>query len=127
MSNLTADGRRRNRDFQREGMVRRFSKDPMYSGLPAPQRVTLSELKLIGRDLYLDIKRRGVMLPDGTVNPAVEAHRKNAHEQLVSLQVFMQLNNQSTSQPVDLVAEMARAIEAAPAADAPADKDETKD
>ena len=31
------------------------------------QRGTLAELKLIGRDLYADIRRRGVILPDGEV------------------------------------------------------------
>lgn len=52
----------------------------------------MAELKLIGRDLYADIQRRGVILPDGLVNPAVEAHRKNAHEQLYSLSVYTELN-----------------------------------
>jgi hypothetical protein len=28
------------------------------------------------RHLYEDIQQRGVMLADGTVNPAIEAHRK---------------------------------------------------
>jgi hypothetical protein len=66
----------------------------------------MGELKLVGKDLYADIKRRGVMLPDGTVNPAVEANRKNAHEQMFSLQVFMEQNRTSSSEPRDIVAMM---------------------
>jgi hypothetical protein len=60
--------------------------------------------------LYRDIKRRGVILPDGSsVNPAVEAHRKNAHEQLYSLSVYAEVNcAQQAESAIDLVSLMAR-------------------
>ncbi|MBV8807346.1 MAG: hypothetical protein JO033_01615 [Acidobacteriaceae bacterium] len=62
--------------------------------------------------MYADIKRRGVILRDGEVNPAVEAHRKNAHEQLYSLSVFTELNrSQTAGEATDIVALMAHAAE----------------
>jgi hypothetical protein len=76
MSSFTAAGRKQRRDMQLEGVQRTLRKDPSLTTLSLYQRGTLAELKLIGRELYADIKRRGVLLPDGTVNPAVEAHRR---------------------------------------------------
>jgi hypothetical protein len=84
-------------------------KDKSLNGLSLYQRGALAELRLIGQDLYRDIKRRGVILSDGTLNPAVEAHRKNAHEQLYSLSVYAEVNRAQTSKPVDIVALMAQA------------------
>jgi len=77
-------------------------KDPNVKGLPVYQRSTLAELRLAGRDLYADIRRRGVMLPTGEVNPAVEAHRKNAHEQLYSLSVYTDLNRAHSQSAIEL-------------------------
>jgi hypothetical protein len=106
MSALTAEGRKQARDHKLDGVYRTLRLDKSLSGLSRYQRGTLAELKLIGRDLYKDIKRRGVILPTGEVNPAVEAHRKNAHEQLYSLSVFTELNRMQASEPTDLVAMM---------------------
>ena len=92
MSELTAVGRKKARDHKLDGVYRSLRLDKNLNGLSRYQRGTLAELKLIGRDLYADIKRRGVILENGEVNPAVEAHRKNAHEQLYSLSVFTELN-----------------------------------
>jgi hypothetical protein len=66
------------------------------------QRGPLAELRLIRGELMADIRRRGAMLPDGTVNPAVEAHRKNIHEQLYSLNVYAGVNSAQASKPVDI-------------------------
>jgi hypothetical protein len=111
MSLLTAEGRKRVRDIRLETIYRKLRTDKTLNGFSPYQRGTLAELKLIGRDLYTDIKRRGVILPDGQVNPAVEAHRKNAHEQLYSLSVYTELNRAEHSEPLDLVAQMAQHIE----------------
>lgn len=111
MSNLTAAGWKKIRDVALEVVQAKLRRD--ISVLSLYQRGTLAELKLIGKDLYSDIRRRGVILSSGEVNPAVEAHRKNAHEQLYSLSVFTELNRSEASQPVDLVAEMAAHAEPA--------------
>ena len=68
MSVLTAEGRKKARDVKLDGVYRTLRLDKTLSGLSRYQRGTLAELKLIGRDLYNDIKRRGVILPDGEVN-----------------------------------------------------------
>ena len=99
MSELTAEGRKKARDHKLDGVYRTLRLDKSLNGLSRFQRGTLAELKLIGRDLYTDIKRRGVILPNGEVNPAVEAHRKNAHEQLYSLSVYTELNRSHQSHP----------------------------
>jgi hypothetical protein len=65
MSLLTAEGRQRRRDYQRETVSRSLRKEKTLNNLPEYQRSTLSELKVIGRDLYADIRRRGVMLRHG--------------------------------------------------------------
>jgi hypothetical protein len=65
MSHLTTAGRKERRDYQLEGINRRLRKDRTLHGLSTYQRGTLAELKLIGQDLYSDIKARGVMLPNG--------------------------------------------------------------
>jgi hypothetical protein len=104
---LTAEGRKKARDYQLEGVHRTLRKDGTLTKLSLYQRGTLAELKLIGQELYADIKRRGVILPDGEVNPAVEAHRKNAHEQLYSLSVYTEVNHVHASEHTDIVALMA--------------------
>jgi hypothetical protein len=109
MSRLTAEGQKKARDYQLEDINRRLREDKNLRGLSRYQRGTLAALKLIGRELYADIRRRGVILPDGTLNPAVEAHRKNAHEQLYSLSVYIDVNRAQQSGEVDLVAVMAGA------------------
>jgi hypothetical protein len=107
VSSLTAEGRKKARDHKLDGVYRTLRLDKGLKGLSRYQRGTLAELKLIGRNLFADIRRRGVMLPDGTVNPAVEAHRKNAHEQLYSLSVYAEVNRAHQAEPLDLVAAMA--------------------
>jgi hypothetical protein len=102
MSALTAEGRKRIRDMQRERMNQRLRKDPELGGIPAHRLDTLSELKLVGRTLYLDIKQRGAVLATGEVNPSVEAHRKNAHEQLCFLSAIAELKQAQASKPVDI-------------------------
>src|SRR5690242_16915774 len=102
MSALTAEGRKRQRDQQRDRMRRRLRQDPELGGVPAHRLDTLSELKLVGRNLYTDIKLRGAVLPSGEVNPSVEAHRKNAHEQLCFLSAMAELKQAQKSEPVDL-------------------------
>jgi hypothetical protein len=87
-------------------------KDRSLNSLSIYQRHTLAELRLIGQDLYADVKQRGVILPDGVVNPAVEAHRKNAHEQLYSLSVYAEVNRSHKAEPLDLIAQMAQPVEA---------------
>ena len=120
MSALTAEGRKKARDIKLDGVYRTLRLDKTLSGLSRYQRGALAELKLIGRDLYADVKVRGVILPTGEVNPAVEAHRKNVHEQLYSLSVFTELNRTHSSEPIDLVAQMAGHIEAEPIQSEPA-------
>jgi len=112
ISTVTAEGRKRARDQKLYQAYRTLREDKNLKGLSLYQRSALAELKIIGRDLYADIRKRGVMLPNGEVNPAVEAHRKNAHEQLYSLSVFIELNRTQSSEPIDLVAQMAQHIEA---------------
>ncbi|MBV8772685.1 MAG: hypothetical protein JO166_10220 [Deltaproteobacteria bacterium] len=102
MSRFTAEGRKRARDYQFEDINRRLREDKNLRGLSRYQRGTLAALKLIGRELYADIRRRGVILPDGSVNPAVETHRKNAHEQLYSLSVYIEVNRAQASKPVNI-------------------------
>jgi hypothetical protein len=60
MSALTAEGRKRIRDMQRERMNQRLRKDPELGGVPGHRLDRLSELKLVGRTLYADIKQRGL-------------------------------------------------------------------
>jgi hypothetical protein len=110
MSSLTAEGRRAKRDLRLEGIQRTLRKDKNLNSLSVYQRGTLAELKLIGRELYADIKRRGVILPDGSVNPAVEAHRKNCHEQLYSLSVYAEVNRARQGEAVDLVSLMVQPV-----------------
>ena len=78
-------------------------KDKSLNSLSLYQRGALAELKLIRDDLLADIRRRGAVLADGTINPAVEAHRKNVHEQLYSLSVYAEVNRAHASEPFDLV------------------------
>jgi hypothetical protein len=111
MSYLTAEGRQRKRDYRRERVSQALRKEQTLKHLPDYQRTTLSELKVVGRYLYEDIQDRGVMLPNGEVNPAVEAHRKNAHEQLYSLSVFTELNRTDQTEPTDIVAMIATGAE----------------
>jgi hypothetical protein len=66
-----------------------------------------------------------VILPTGEVNPAVEAHRKNAHEQLYLLSVYTELNCTQNSKAVDIVAEMARDVEATEAVESGEQADNT--
>src|SRR5690348_10013793 len=106
-SEMTAEGRRRRRDIELEGEHRTLRNDKALQGLSFYQRSGLADLRLIRKKLMADIRRRGVMLPDGTVNPAVEAHRKNLHEQLYSISVYANVNRVQTSEP-DLVAQLAR-------------------
>jgi hypothetical protein len=47
MSALTAEGRKKIRDIQRERMNQRLRKDPELGGIPAHRLDTLSELKLV--------------------------------------------------------------------------------
>jgi hypothetical protein len=53
------------------------------------------------------------MRGDDQVNPAVEAHRKNTHEQLCFLDKIAELRRAQASDPRDLVAAMAAADVAA--------------
>ena len=111
MSVLTREGRKRLRDHQRDRMKRELRKDPELGGVPAHQLDTLSELKLVGRTRYGDIKKRGAVLADGAINPSVEAHRKNAHEQLCFFSAIADLKRAQIAEPTDLVALMAGAAE----------------
>jgi hypothetical protein len=92
-------------------MNRRLRQDPDLGGMPNHRLDTLSELKLVGRSLYADIKERGAVLADGEVNPSVEAHRKNAHEQLCFLSTIAELKRVQKSDAVDLVSLMAQQAE----------------
>jgi hypothetical protein len=65
-------------------MNRRLRQDENSAGVPMHLLSSLAELKLVGRDLYVHFKERGVMRDDD-VNSAIEAHCKNAQEQLCFL------------------------------------------
>ena len=71
----------------------------------------MSELKLVGRALYANIKQRGAALASGEINPSVEAHRKNAHEQLCLFSAIADLKRAQIPEPTDIVALMAGAAE----------------
>jgi hypothetical protein len=121
MSSWTAEGRKHKRDIKLEGVQRQMRRDKSLNALSVYQRGVIAELKLIGKDLYLDIRRRGVMLPDGTVNPAVEAHRKNCHEQVYSLSVYTDVKASEASAVVDIVAAMATRSEIETVVEQPAE------
>jgi hypothetical protein len=63
MSKLTAEGRKKLSDYQLEVISRRLRNDRTLSGLSLYQRGTLAELKLIGQELYADIKRPALCCP----------------------------------------------------------------
>jgi hypothetical protein len=65
MSRLTAEGRKKERDIRLEKVQEKLRNDQTTKGLSRYQRGSLAELRIIGQDLYADIKRRGVMLPTG--------------------------------------------------------------
>ena len=88
-------------------MKRELRKDPELGGVPAHRLDTLSELKLVGRALYANIKQRGAVLASGEINPSVEAHRKNAHEQLCFFSAIADLKRAQIPEPTDIVALMA--------------------
>jgi hypothetical protein len=87
-------------------MQRMLRQDENLAGVPMHLLSSLAELKLIGRQLYAHIKAQGAIRKDDAVQPAVEAHRKNAHEQLCFLNTIAELRRAQTSEPRDIVAFM---------------------
>jgi hypothetical protein len=106
---LTAEGRKRARDYKLEETQRWLRKDKSLRVLSVHQRGTLALLKIIAQQLYADIKTRGITLGDGSLNPSVEAFRKYTHEQIYALGVYMNVNRTHQAEPTDLAALMVQA------------------
>jgi|SRR5581483_3268578 len=129
MSALTAAGRKSLRDQQRNYMSSVLRRHEWFERVPSQILSGLAELLLTSRELRAVIKTEGVMRvnADGTrgVHPAVEHFRKYKLAELNYIQTILQGMD---SEPVDdLVAQMARHVDAEPSAaksDPPKDDDQ---
>jgi hypothetical protein len=113
---MTAGGRKIARDLQRSPTLRALKQHDWFRGAPAQVVNGFAELLIISRELHARIKNEGVIRADGTLHPAVEAFRKYKHTELGYLTAIADMRRAEHEQARDLVADMARAIEAPQAA-----------
>jgi cytochrome P450 len=111
MSLLTDLGRRAARDMQRSQLARGLRQHEWFRGAPSQVVAGFAELLLVSRELRARIKADGVMRPDGTVHPAVEAFRKYKHTELGYLTAIAEMRRAEAEEPDDLVAQLARATD----------------
>ena len=73
MSALTESGRAAFRDQQRNNLTSTLRKHDWFVRVPSPVLAGYAELLLISKTLRANIKREGIMRPDGTLNPCRRA------------------------------------------------------
>ncbi|MBV8770865.1 MAG: hypothetical protein JO166_00860 [Deltaproteobacteria bacterium] len=73
MSVLTESGRAAFPDQQRNNLTSTLRKHDWFVRVPSPVLAGYAELLLISKTLRANIKREGIMRPDGTLNPCRRA------------------------------------------------------
>jgi hypothetical protein len=114
MSLLTEAGRKRVRDLRRERVERELRRHEWFAEAPRLVVSGFADLVVVSRELRALMLTAGLMRADGEdVHPAVKTFREYKHTELGYLKAMVALSAAQTSEPRDLVAEMARVGDAA--------------
>jgi hypothetical protein len=109
MSALTEAGRKKIRDNRREAIERELRRHEWFASAPRLVVSGYAGLVVVSRELRALMLKEGLMCADGEdVHPAVKAFREYKHTELNYLKQLFEMHAARASQPVDIVAQMAK-------------------